>query len=684
MAQDSTFVQKVKSTFPQGNISLGYDYGYLPFLVQNNPPIGNFKTDGNFQIQLKSLPFQGSFYYSSLGTISGLNNHFTIRFDAQKYKQQMLDKLKLDELNRIKSLDSLGQVKQQLKTKLDYLYLVKDHKVTLPIDSSKYHFPDLPSLNADFDTLPEVPDVDSMNIPTLDTPQVNLPEFDEGIYMDSIGRVISDLQGKANQVESRINDLNELKNMNQDSLMQQQINSIQSPLMQKVNGFMSNVQRLDIGLTYPNYSQFLIARIPVRGVNLEYQKKQFYLAFTHGKTVNNIFYTNNIIQNNLNAARNLYNFFDFNNINDGRRVTALKVGVGDKKATHLYVGALYGLGKVSYQDTSLIVDIERNLAVEVDGGLKIKKSHLLMFNYGRSAIQVNSINMGTESSLFDKLLDFSERTNALLGRYQLKLKATQLSLTFRMIDPYFRSYGVGFLRSDNIRYEVKYKQKLGKKFGINTYFRRENDNLLGLYSYQNVLLSYGVGVNYRPTKHWMLKADVRPITLNGNNTIDSLSVLNNNLIINGVVNYNNRIKDTYFNATGVYSYYQLTLNEAFQVYQNINLNLAIENERLSNNLIFNRYATTDTSSVPLASLLQNDFTYKFKKLQITGILKGSLSQNQQFDLGYGGKILYALSKNISVSVSGDKLVVGDFYNSIYNANLLHYPYRFSSSILIRW
>lgn len=695
LAQDSSRIkQKVMKVFPQGNISVGYDYGFLPFLVQNNPPVGNFKTDGHFQIQLKSLPFQASYYYSSLGTISGLNNHFTIRFDAQKYKQQMLEKLKLNELNRIGDIDSLGKVKQNLKTKLDYLYLVKDRKIALPIDSSKYNFPDLPSswdlpdISTDLDSLDgygEIKDTSLIDI-SIDTPDVSmdLPTFDMDQYMDSVSNEIGDIQSRVSGIEERVEDLKRLANLSQDSLMQLELEKIKSPWMRKLNGLMGNVKRLDIGLTYPNYSKFLIARIPVRGINLEYQKKKFYLALTHGKTVNNIFFTNNIIQNNLNAARNLYNFFDFNNVNDGRRVTALQLGIGQKKATHIHIGFLYGLGKVSYQDTSLIVDQERNLVGEVDAGLKIKKSHFLSFNYGRSAVQVNGINLGEESGLLDRFLDVNDRTNALLGRYQLKSKNTELALTFRWVDPYFRSFGVGFLRSDNIRYEVKLKQKFGKKFGVNGYFRRENDNLLGLYSYQNVLMSYGVGMSFRPNKHWMVKIDLRPIVLDATSEVDSLSVMNNNLIVNGVVNYNNRIQDTYLNLTGVYSFYQLTIDEGTQEYQNINVNGILEGKHLSNTLIFNHYRTTDTSSVPLASLLQNDLTYKWNKVSLTGSLKGSLAQNKQFDFGYGVSVRISLHKGLSFAASFDKLVIGDFYNNIYNSNLLDFPYRMTSSLILRW
>jgi hypothetical protein len=85
--EDSTDKSKFKITdvLTTGNVSLGYEYGFLPFLVTVNPPQGNFKTQGNLGLQLMDLPFNARFYYSSLGTISGLNNHFTVNFDANKY-----------------------------------------------------------------------------------------------------------------------------------------------------------------------------------------------------------------------------------------------------------------------------------------------------------------------------------------------------------------------------------------------------------------------------------------------------------------------------------------------------------------------------------------------------------------------------------------------------------------------
>jgi len=53
--QDSvvaTTESKWKKHLPMGQISAGYEYGLLPFLVNVDPPQGNFKSQGNIGLDL--------------------------------------------------------------------------------------------------------------------------------------------------------------------------------------------------------------------------------------------------------------------------------------------------------------------------------------------------------------------------------------------------------------------------------------------------------------------------------------------------------------------------------------------------------------------------------------------------------------------------------------------------------
>ena len=670
------FKKFVQSTLCSGQVSVGYDYGLLPFLVSENPIQGNFKTEGRLGITAFEFPFDLSYYYSNLGTISGFNNHFTFRFNYQLFQQNLKKKMLADKLNSKEVIDSLEHVNQNLQKKLNYLQLLKSNQIAVPIELPKDTLAFSTDLPID-SLLPENTPLIGASLDSATVPTSYLT------WNDSLEQVLSGLSSTIESTETRIDQLRQFSNVNTDSLLN--AGALPSSYFpNKAAELLGYVKKFDVGMTYPNYSEFLVARIPIRGVNFELEKDKFYLAFTHGKTVNNIFFTNNLIANNLNSARNLYNFFNFNNIEDGRRVSSLKVGYGKKNETHLHVGLLYGLGKVSYQDTSFLADRESNLVAEIDGRVSIGKKQFVEVNYGRSAIQVNNVNLENEASLMDAVLDFSQRTNAVMVKYGARLKKTKLKASWRFIDPFFRSFGVGFIRSDNVRYQLKVDQQVSKKFKLGAFVRKENDNVLGIYNYQNHLLSYGLNSTWRPTKRWMLKLDYRPIVHQVESSFDSLALQNNNWIINAVANYNNRVDETYFFATGIYSYYQLFTGNGNNAYQNINASLSIQHKQsIRNELIFNYFSTTDTASSPIAYILQNDFSFIKSASSITGLVKCAFLADG-LDLGYGLKATIPISKNISFEASAEKLVYGDFYNSMFGSSFYEFPYFISTSIKINW
>lgn len=662
--------------------------------------------DGNFDIQLKSIPLAGSFYYSNLGTITGLNNYFTIKFDAEKYKQQLKDKLLKEKNERLKKIQDLQSKKQDLLKKLSYLDLLKSRKIKLPIDSSKFNPSSLGIVNP-LDTINLDQYQDSLqntihgNIPNIDTASYmnqidsiqnsamsNLPDYDpddiSNYWNDTLQAQKDFIENSLSKIDSTIDVYNKYKNLNIDSL-RHETNLPKELLPSKLSNIMSTIKKFDIGMCYPNYSYFLVSRVPLRGVNVELNKGKWYGAFTHGKTVNNLFFTNNIIQNNLNRIRNLYNFFDFNNVDDGRKVTAAKFGYGNKNSTHLYTGFLYGLGKTSYLDTTSSSDNESNYVIELDGKLKISKHQDIEVFYGRSYVQVDNVNLG--GSPVNYLLSKEEKTNAVFTRYNASFSklGTQLKASFRYIDPFFRSFGVGFIRSDNMRYELKLKQKLGKKIKIGGFVRNEEDNLLKIYDITNTLFSYGVSADFRPMKKMVIKADFRPIVQQVDAGVDSLSLTNNNWILNVVGNYQNRFKKTYLSVTGVYSYYQLYNGELNNSYINYSLTKSLQiNSKIQNDLIFNRFETTDTIGSPISNILQNDFTVRAEKLEVTGMLKSAFSNNFSAQLGYGIRANYKITKNVILQITGEKLVFGDFYNSLQQANLESFPYYFTSKIRFVW
>jgi hypothetical protein len=810
-----------KNIFYEGSITVGYEYGLLPYLINSSPPSGNSKVEGVFGFKIKKLPFKSSFYYSSMSSVSGLNNYFRVQFDVHNYIQSLKDESAKIYAKALAKKDSLLRVKQDIMRQLSFYELIKKYKVydteTLKKDAkdslkAKVINKDTNTTIVGYDSLFAKKDrlyllktnkkcikdsirivkrtikknnkvsilslvkPDTINTKSLSRKeQLSFVKDDEKMLMDSLQRYkkiikadskrkkkkekedkkkLKKLKSKKGKITHEKDSIADYNNAKKDSLIEykNKITQMRNPLdtmsldstkylakkdslsdkkaeamkmnedaqnkykklkkqkedieaeirgidetlkqevenevgkkKKKLSNFLKYIKKFEIGSVNPDHSYFLSNNIPVTGINMEYNKNNFYLAFTHGKTINNIFLTNNLIKNQLNAVRNVYNFFDFNNINQGRKITSMKIGYGQKDKNHLFVGGLYGIGRTSYSDPNND-DIERNYVYEIDGKLFIKKNHMLDLIYGRSALQINGVNYEEQESVFNQLFGFKDRTNAALIRSTSRFfkNKTKLSLTFRYIDPFFISYGVGFLRNDNIRYELKLKQKLSKKITIGTFVRREEDNILNLYAYKNLLMSYGVDLTYRITKKTMVKADYRPIVqqikLQG-----GPDVTNRSHIINLITTHTNRIRNTALNFTGIYSYYKLSNDSTPGLYKNYNLSIgARHKDKLENTISFNRFETNDTLSVPDANIIQNELSVYFKRLELSGIGKASFSTKLKSQFGYGLQLKYKVAKYLSWHLGGEKLILNDFYNSLSIDNIKDYPYFFHTSLTVFW
>lgn len=603
--------------------------------------------------------------------------------------------LKIARTNKKIIMDSLGMYKIEIKKKLKKkkqdekkekkaLKKAERKRKKEELENKKKHASD--SLKQYQNLKIEKPSIDSLKLDSLknNSKLDSLEKNKEKAYeMDDAARQkYNDMKTELKEVEKQIADLDLSSFVNLEDEKQ----VLKEKKKAKFLLFLSYIKKLEIGMTNPNHSYFLANNIPVTGINFEYGKNKFYLAFTYGKTVNNILPSNNLLKNLMNTTRNVYNFFDFTNIEQGRRIAALKVGYGEKEKSHLFVGGLFGMGKSSYISTSN-TDTEKNYVFEIDGRVIIKEKHSIDMVYGRSALQVNEVNFEKQSSVFNQLFGFSDRTNAAFIQNNLNFfnNKTNVKLTFRYIDPFFISYGVGFLRNDNIRYEAKLKQKINKKITIGGFVRREEDNILNMYAYKNLLMSYGIDVSYRLTKKTMLKVDYRPIIQNIKLKEENIDITNHNQIVNFIATHTNRIKNTTINLTGVYSYYNLQNDSTRGIYQNFNLSTNIAyKKKWENAIIFNRFQTNDTMSVADANIIENAFTFFTKRIDITGTVRYSFSKHTPSQVGYGLKTSVKLGKNWRWDLSGEKLIIGDFYNNLLINDVNKYPYFYSTTLTFFW
>ncbi len=653
-----------------------------------SPPDNNIRSSGLLNFEIKKLPFNAMYYYSSLGYLSGINNQFKIQFDVNTYIQNLKEELLSAHIERSFKIDSLQLQKQDLSTKLDYYKSVQQKEINAEKLKEKQKSIQLPDTTINSPQNDSIKNYNQINKPdSVNTDSSLLADKrpkkngsnDKKQKADSLNK---EVQAIERDIESINKSIEELEKLNNYRSYTDNISANDIPIPEEQSKFMKfllAIRKFEIGLTNPDFSEFLINRTMVKGINTEFQFDEYYIAFAYGTAVN-VMLNSQVSQPNV--GEQLYNFLSIKNVDSGRKVTAIKGGYGQKEGSHIYGGLLYGLGKVNYSEA--LSEDEANLAIEIDGRLKFLKHHTIDIIYGRSVTQVKSV-LENDESLLVQLFNFKDRTNAFLSAYELKIKSTTFGLKYRLIDPFYQSYGVQFIRNDRVRYEAKVKQKIGKKIVIGGFARRENDNLLGIHPNKNVFLSYGSDISFRPTKHWLLKVDYRPFVQQINAVADTGSVTNNSYIINTVVSYNNRFKNTFLTVTGVYSYYYLAGVISDEIFRNFNLNIDLQfNKKVNNAIIYNRFDATDTL-VTLNNILENDLTIKFKRFDVTGIGKIAFADDSKtFKSGYGLRLSIPILKKATIKLTGERILLGDFYSNLLDINQDDFPYYFSGDLIIRF
>jgi hypothetical protein len=699
-------LKKDKNYFERtnGNVNLGYDYGVVPFVVGGKTPSGFMRSDGSMGLDILKIPVIFNYYYASVKNITGLNNFFRLSLDVPKYKENALNKLNEEEQELKSNLKELYSSSQLLEQKILYLKAIQNKtnfsSSLLPkgypgtdINNSDYENEFEDSLtNAKIDiknklstnTLP-----DSLKSDSLDKYK-NQEDKKEELKKaqqkaDSINQVLKKYQVQKEKVQNQIEEVNKkMKMIHYPDSFATQMGSKYKKL-----GILDNIKKFEIGLCYPDYSTFLISGSGVKGVNLELQKSQLFFAFTYGKTINNLLFTNNVIQNNLQNVRNLFNFFDFNEVNNSRRVTAIKLGIGAKDKSHIHAGFLYGIGQNSYQvfsenTSSLSIDKEKNYVVEIDGKYQFNKKYTLDVVYGKSFLQQNSSTDSTRG--LSALLKSNQNTNAALARFTAALGSTRIQLSSRYVDPFFRSFGVGFMRSDNFRYEIKVDHTLSSKLKIGASYKREQDNLLQLNFITTNLQTVNTYASYRPVRQLTLRFSFSPVLQRVNSEDKTIRLENRNYISNAIISYSPRLKHNSTTFTALYNYFQLYDGKQNSIYQNYSFVNTLTVGEFKNELAVSYFDSNIPDSLVTNSLLySDDVSLRVKKKYILSV-GAKLSQNKSgaIQTGYTAKVNIPLTKYMAIELSGEKVVLGDFYNNVLLEQIDKFPYFFFGKLIFNW
>lgn len=694
LIQDKKKSLKINSLLDidEGIINTSYSYGLLVGYIDTSSsrPLQSFKTNGDFNINVATVPVRFTFNYNTLKNPFGVNNYFRASIDMEKYKEkQRLQKEKLQQISD-KKIGESENIEKALIGKLGYAEIIKQ-RLKDEIDAQKETLA--------FDQY----DLSTAESQLKDSAESKIPNVEKSEYIDDSSRVdslrnelknreeeLEKLLSLYNKLDSCYNQLQDLKKV-QDSIQsiyttqKTYYSSFASNGMNAVGSkFLSHISKLDIGLTYPKTTALSSNSIPIKGVDFEYQKDKWYTSVSAGITMNNLMVTNDLVQSKLQYSQNMFNMFDFQNIKQKRFMTMLKSGYGTKDNTHLFFGIRYTNRAVTLNDLQKdSSNVVPSLGLELDLRLKSKylKGTTLDVIYGKTSnteLQNDSTYLKPFSSLFS-----TYRTHVGLIKVTQtidKLKST-VSGSLRWIDPYADMASIGVLQPNNIRIELTTKHSISNNFSFGTNFRKDRNNIDNqLDSTMDILLVGG--------------------TLTGS-ILDQIEVFGNLNYLTQKVNRNSTKSETnsenYMYSFGGSTHYKIgeykhaislayndymisTLNDNGR-YKNLSFQNLSKLNNGQNSISINYFMVTSTDSLPEQTIIIGDeLSYIGDKTQLKLGLKISYSKDFGDDYGFKIELNREVFSNLNFGVKIEKFILGNFYSSYDLDRFNRFPFLFITQL----
>lgn len=705
-SKSTTFLKKqLVSMVPKGNVSFGYEYGVLPLVASGNYPTGGFKTEGKISFALLNMPLELTYYYTSLKNVVGLTNYFRLSYDASRYKEMVSRKINVkNELNQLQ-LKDLQLQQQQLLQKIEYLNTLQQ--------SASNELSKLDSLKKKTVSLVDKDKInDSLSLPKIDTSGL-FPAFKTTNLLRKLPPASVKNDGLRNKydyskqkVDSITNELNKYKadyykvkneivkvqrKIDQAKNVQNNSNTLTDIRLSKIQQFVSHIKKFEIGLCNPSYSTFLINNTPLKGVNIEYAQNNSFFAFTYGTTVSNLMYNPNTIQGAIQGAKNLFNYFDYGNTAVGRKIISAKGGIGSKEGSHFFVGILIGRGNSDYLQP--ITDVSSspftkqcNAVMEFDAKYKFSKQLSLDVILGKSSVQDEDLTIEQLGKAMNQMLS-NYRSYALLSKinYDVKKTSTKLSFTTRWVDPYFNSFGIGFIRSDNLQYEIKAEQPITSKIKYSVSYKHQEDNLLQLLSYKNTFNSINNSLNIKFTKQLSVRLNYNPLIQEL--TSPSSIVKNNNQISTGILSFNPKLKNVTAQFSILFSKYIITNDSNKINIENFTYSQQFQFKsgfKTGANLTWFKNSLKDTvnNNTYLAVVDVGYTTKENNSFTVGGKMAYSSTIRPQY--GFVAKATIQLYKGLFWETSAEKIVIGDYYSTFILAKINKFPYYCNTKLIFNF
>lgn len=248
-----------------------------------------------------------------------------------------------------------------------------------------------------------------------------------------------------------------------------------------------NFKSVNIGTSFPYYSDYTLNRVPITGLNIEYAPKRFYLSATGSKNLQAVNGTANtsLINSAQGILRSAY----------ARDLFATAVGIGRQENDHLHLNFIYGLDhEASLEPDSITrqrLKPRENWLFGTDFSYKLPKKILPVQISGEitasliskdvQQLRLNGSEIG--SWLPQPIQETDQKAADLATRLTANWQVDSLSLIkadFQRVGTGFYSLGVPFLRNDfqNIQAEIR-RQFWKKQISASIFGLEDRTNLSG-------------------------------------------------------------------------------------------------------------------------------------------------------------------------------------------------------------
>jgi hypothetical protein len=668
-----------------GGITTAFSFGLLTGYIDpsSSDPLRVFQTKGDLALNAVGLPVNLSFNYSSFLNPLGVNNYIRVSLDTERLKQGALAKknaARQELKDRASSFDS-GKVALQGKLGMGEVLLQKYKR---ELGQYEQHMEKYSSV---MDTTGS-----GMALPTDGLPTTALPGTEErdsllkcyekareryshalAIY-DTLQRAYHSIQQVYtlyDEAQQRITSAQQLTDgLTIDGASQAGV----SALNERKEKALSGLKTLDLGLTYPKTTGMTKNSVPVKGINLEYQKEQWYFTFCSGITMNNLMVSTDAVQNKLTNASNLFNQFDFQNIRERGWLTTVKSGIGTPETTHFFLGMRYLTNSLAIHgsnDSTLVPSLGSEMDIRYIPSFS--KGTTLDLVYGKTS-RSSLLNDTIRTAVFPSLFSV-ERTHLGMGSLTQEVKKlrTVVQGTIRWIDPYADVRSLGVLQPDHTRFEVKTTSHVsdGVRLGFN--YRRDHNNLMRLKDTTAHLQVAGGQINGTLYKTISYFSSVSYLTQHVR-TAKVTSVTHNYLFGLGLA-FAYTLLGTKHTLTAGYNDYLITDTLSTGIFRSLTLQQASKLQFGTNRFSLSYFRMSDNSLTENTSyILNEELSVQRKKLKMTIGLKTGFSSRYGFQPGGKLELNYTISKHLEWTLSAEKMVLGDFY-TYYSINRFErFPY----------